>query len=86
MPLFISDDSELITRLIQKMPLSEKKRKEFIQQIPLSDNELKNLKSLSFSQSLKRACEVIKLKPEVKFKFLAKHRSEFDYLNYLRNK
>lgn len=86
LPLFISDDSELITRLIQKMPLSEKKRKEFIQQIPLSDNELKNLKSLSFSQSLNRACEVIKLKPEVKFKFLAKHRSEFDYLNYLRNK
>ncbi|MDK9877484.1 MULTISPECIES: hypothetical protein [Staphylococcus] len=86
LPLFISDDSELITRLIQKMPLSEKKRKEFIQKIPLSDNEFKNLKSLSFSQSLNRACEVIKLKPEVKFKFLAKHRSEFDYLNYLRNK
>ncbi|MGK9044754.1 hypothetical protein [Mammaliicoccus vitulinus] len=86
LPLFISGDSELITRLIQKMPLSEKKRKEFIQQIPLSDNEFKNLKSLSFSQSLNRACEVIKLKPEVKFKFLEKHRSEFDYLNYLRNK
>ncbi|MDW3895606.1 hypothetical protein QI333_09505 [Staphylococcus saprophyticus] len=72
LPLVISDNSDLVIKLIQN--------------IPLSDNELKNLKSLSFSQSLNRACEVIKLKPEVKFKFLAKHRSEFDYLNYLRNK
>lgn len=89
LPLLIPGGSEVVTNLIQQMPLSAEKRNEFIQQTPSFDNDLKKLKTLktlSFSQSLNRACDVIELKPEVKFKFLKKHKSEFEYLNDLRNK
>ncbi|MDK9856023.1 MULTISPECIES: hypothetical protein [Staphylococcus] len=86
LPLDITCDSYKITELIKKIPLSNDERMEFIQEITSSKKKKKNFNTLTFYKLLNRTCKVIELKPEVKFKFLAKHRSEFDYLNYLRNK
>ncbi|MDK9866257.1 MULTISPECIES: hypothetical protein [Staphylococcus] len=72
LPLVISGDSDLVIKLIQN--------------IPLSDDEYKKFKSLSFSQLLDRVCKLIKLKPEVKFKFIKEYKDELNELNDLRNK
>ncbi|WP_413475622.1 hypothetical protein [Staphylococcus equorum] len=72
LPLVISGNSDLVIKLIQN--------------IPLSDDEYKKFKSLSFSQLLDRVCKLIKLKSEVKFKFIKEYKDELNELNDLRNK
>lgn len=72
LPLVISGNSELVIKLIQN--------------IPLSDDEYKTFKSLSFNHLLDRVCKLINLKPEVKFKFIKEYKDELDELNDLRNK
>ncbi|WP_239775049.1 hypothetical protein [Mammaliicoccus sp. N-M50] len=72
LPLVLSDNTELVVKLIQNTPIS--------------DEEYKTLKSLSFSQLLDRVCKLIKLKPEVNFKFIKEFENELKELNRLRNK